>query len=255
MRVVLRFNIPQEADKFLKNMFEIAGSNDWEWECSNSQILIELLWVKITGVLIAMRAEENYTSIANSFGVTLHGNTKRRGRWRFRRGRRWDRWSRNGVGGIRRNTDRVTMASHIPGMHKVIKHLRREKLIQTRSRRTWSLTTAPPTPQHDDHHHLFTHSSNPTRSPLLLLHRPLLRPLQWPSQLLLLPLLSLSSKSISLGPLSLPHRRPTVLHPRQNRPRSVLCRRPFPVFPDLLLPQWNQFVEEKERPSFSVQFH
>lgn len=81
------------------------------------------------------------------------------------------------------------------------------------------------TPQHHHHHHLFTHSSNPTRSPLLLFHPPLLRPLQWPPQLLLLPLLSLQSKPISLSPLSLPHRRPTVLHPRQNRPRSVLRRR------------------------------
>lgn len=72
MRVVLRFDLTRDAQKFL---LEEHTWNKW-FKCLRKGMFDEpnlerLAWVKIMGVPIALRAEENYTIITNVYRKTL----------------------------------------------------------------------------------------------------------------------------------------------------------------------------------------
>lgn len=72
MCVVLRFDIPADAKNFLSN------DNSWnrwfKWVrmgVFDEPSLERIAWVKVTGVPISLRAEENYKAVTNPFGTTL----------------------------------------------------------------------------------------------------------------------------------------------------------------------------------------
>ncbi|CAH1452378.1 unnamed protein product [Lactuca virosa] len=72
MRVVIRFDLPKDAEIFLRE------ENNWnrllKWlrmGVFDEPNIERLAWIKITGVPISLRAEENFTLIANLFGEAL----------------------------------------------------------------------------------------------------------------------------------------------------------------------------------------
>ncbi|CAH1440537.1 unnamed protein product [Lactuca virosa] len=75
MRIVLRFDLPKEAENFLRE--EHTWNRWFKWlrlGVFDEPNIERIAWVKITGVPISLRAEENYTIIANIFGNTIQAD-------------------------------------------------------------------------------------------------------------------------------------------------------------------------------------